>query len=1199
MIGGSGIANAATGMFNAIGAVGNQDVTTVGFQPELVFFLAARIQVDPPGTSADSGLAFGVATGAGNPTDYVWLGGSNDGELAMITNSYSLVGESIAIFNGAAAGPNDRGEVDAWLSNGFSLDWKEVNTNPWRIHFLAIDGGQWAVGDVLSSATTGNYVETGVGFRPVGALFVSHDRVQSTVDTVQPDDQWSMGATTGPSNQRAQCITDEDAALDSDVGTSVQHDDVYCNLNLNSVIEGMISLVSFDADGFTYSVTVGDGSNFVWYLAIAGAGGVNAIATGSFNVPTALGGTVTVSGLLFQPKAMQLWWSGRTETTDTAGTATHQQGIGFGVSTTDRRAVCSQSQDAAATSAPDKGHRADAVACTIDTAGAWDGLLDIQSINADGATFVTDDTFAAAVRVHYLMVGGPAITNAATGQFIESAAIGNQDVTTVGFQPELVFFSSIALATDPPALGIGSRLMFGVATGAGNPTDYVWSGGSQDAVATMQTMSYSLAGESIAVFNANSNSMVGRAEVDAWLSNGFSLDWKEISSTYRYHYLAIDGGQWAVGDVLTQTNTANFAETGVGFRPVGALFVSHNKAQSVADTPQDHEEWSMGATTGASDQRAQCLIDEDAVADADVGTSVQHDDLYCNLDLNTAIEGLMSLVSFDSDGFTLAMDDADPSQAFVWYLAIAGMEASKDSAFKDGASVAVPTVSGTIDSITTTLPAGNNLVIAVIQLDNTAAAIVQIAAGNMDLVRTGTPDVLLSENENALNMPVTGGVIDGQYFYLIGRDAGASANEAYRLVGFASATGLNAEIKFIIINGPTNSVYGESANVAVGTAETTILDVVATGFPAASVALPNIIVSVIQHTSTANNPTISAGNLRLNRLSPAAILASNQFVTKYEDLTKETNGKMSVLIAIDTTAGAGPTYRISAFSALTGGSAEAKMFVFRGFGAKFTDTGSVPVGTTRTVIGSVATDFAAGDDIVFGVFQNEWVADANFPAGGTDTRLVGGAADSSNAFAFFSTPAGSTSGRFTTFFGLPFKKTTTVANPTYEGAMTASVASAQNGELKILAIHIRDRVEYDVQIQIWDKTTDTVRTTIGECLDVTTFGADIQCLISGVAAQTIAANEVVRLRVAHSSGDGTVAIEYDDADATGDSRVTLPIPEFEEAALVVASGFALIVPIASRAAQRRNRLRRTPGSATARARSTRPPERQASRDDRG
>lgn len=99
-------------------------------------------------------------------------------------------------------------------------------------------------------------------------------------------------------------------------------------------------------------------------------------------------------------------------------------------------------------------------------------------------------------------------------------------------------------------------------------------------------------------------------------------------------------------------------------------------------------------------------------------------------------------------------------------------------------------------------------------------------------------------------------------------------------------------------------------------------------------------------------------------------------------------------------------------------------------------------------------------------------------------------------------------------------------------------------------------VEYDVRIEIWNMNTDTVASTVGTCLNVVTRGDDVQCLISGVGVIAISGTQVVRIKIAHSSAAGTVSIDYDDADGTGNSRATIPIPEF---ALVGGLGMVSLV----------------------------------------
>jgi len=397
------------------------------------------------------------------------------------------------------------------------------------------------------------------------------------------------------------------------------------------------------------------------------------VKVGAFNLGTgAFPTTVPVTGVGFQPKAVLFWLSGRTTSTDSASTANHQRGFGAAVSATDRHAVCSQSADNVADASADARQATEEAICALTTTGTLDGLADFSSMDTDGFTLIIDNGFAADLRIHYLALGGSMLTDATTGIFAEPAATGNQDITTVGFQPDaVILFSSMSNAV-VDAFQPDSTMMIGFAAGAGNPSDVVWAGGSNDLSATMRTRSYHRAGESIALFDNLVSVTNGRAEVDLWLPNGFSLNWIERTNSRGIHYLALKGGNYLVGNLLTLTTAGTIAETGFGFSPKAALLLSHNKAQSTTDSVQDHDELSIGAFSSMTDRGAQCVIDEDFLATSDVGTAVEHDEVYCNLDANMAIDGLMGVQSVDSDGFTLVMDDPDPAASFVGYIAFGG-----------------------------------------------------------------------------------------------------------------------------------------------------------------------------------------------------------------------------------------------------------------------------------------------------------------------------------------------------------------------------------------------------------------------------------------------------------------------------------------------------------------------------------------------
>lgn len=380
--------------------------------------------------------------------------------------------------------------------------------------------------------------------------------------------------------------------------------------------------------------------------------------------------TVAVTGVGFQPSFVLFWWNGRTDTTDAVGGADHRRGFGF-MSATERAYATSQSQDGASTMVCDGGQGIDACVAVLSSAGAIDGALDFSAFGADGFTLVVDNAMPDSMRVHYMAIGGTDITNIDIGTFTEPGSVGTQDVTGPGFQPDCVIvIAATNNGADPPTVGSDSALSFGVTAGS-SPTNYVWAGGSNDAAAAAQALSYCRTGECLARLSGGITTVNGRAGITSWLSTGFQLTWSESSSAgARFIYAALKGGKYAVGDLLTQTDTTtDIVESGLGFSPVGALFVSHCKTQSTSDTAQDDDEWSMGAFSDASTERAMGSFDDDAADPSVVATAVEHDNVYVKI-ASDAVESSMQCITVGSDGFTCEMTDAAAAQAFVWYLAV-------------------------------------------------------------------------------------------------------------------------------------------------------------------------------------------------------------------------------------------------------------------------------------------------------------------------------------------------------------------------------------------------------------------------------------------------------------------------------------------------------------------------------------------------
>lgn len=397
------------------------------------------------------------------------------------------------------------------------------------------------------------------------------------------------------------------------------------------------------------------------------------VFTGTFALSTAAAGNTQdvtdagMAGINSSSKAVVIFcWNGRTATGQAE--QDHLFGLGYAVSSTDRGGTTTQSDHSPTTMATDNQTFDNACIKTLTIAGALDGAMDFNSYITNGFRLDIDDAFPSAYLVSFLAIWGDDLTDAASVTVLEPAGTGNQNTTSLSFQPDaaLVFGACGAINTTEG----WSQYVFGAAAGA-TPSNYTVSGVSQDGAGTSLTCSYCRSGEFIGLAQ---DDLVGvRASLTAWLSNGFTLNWAERAQTNRvYRVLCLKGGRWFVGDILSQTGTSNTGETGVGFQPVALLLASHNKAQSTADTTQAQDERSIGFAT-ASAQNYMSVIDKDASANADVGVAHNTTGFYGNQSTATTIviEGVGGLVSLDSDGFTFAMSDADPAQAFIWYLAVA------------------------------------------------------------------------------------------------------------------------------------------------------------------------------------------------------------------------------------------------------------------------------------------------------------------------------------------------------------------------------------------------------------------------------------------------------------------------------------------------------------------------------------------------
>src|SRR3990172_4779416 len=338
--------------------------------------------------------------------------------------------------------------------------------------------------------------------------------------------------------------------------------------------------------------------------------------------------TYARSGYGFAPLCCIVWANGRSEATDTVGSAHFYGSIGFASSTTRRGAVLSQSQDAAASSDASVAHPGTYVSGTI-SGTTIDGQLDISSFDSGGITFIVDDQFPRDTRIFVMAFGGVSITNAEVGSFTIPDVTGNFTVNNVdNFQPDMVFLLNNASVTAATRLRWGFGYAISTTKRGRVCVDIA------NAAATSNTKKNSAATECNAYYNTAGN-IVARQDFVSFNSSpgGMTLNVIEAPSTDGSGiYLMIKGGDWNGGTLQTRNDTNDIAVTGLASQPSGLVFFGHNRSLSlISDTPEDDAMFSFGAASSTSNRAAMAYTDQDNLADTEVATAVEYDEVYIRL----------------------------------------------------------------------------------------------------------------------------------------------------------------------------------------------------------------------------------------------------------------------------------------------------------------------------------------------------------------------------------------------------------------------------------------------------------------------------------------------------------------------------------------------------------------------------------------
>jgi hypothetical protein len=321
----------------------------------------------------------------------------------------------------------------------------------------------------------------------------------------------------------------------------------------------------------------------------------------------------------------------------------------------------------------DRSTRNDAVVSALRVSpGTFSGWLDLQSFDSDGFTLVVDDQLNAGepdFRVCYLALGGDSLTNAFAGNFaLSTTGTGDQAVTGVGFQPDCVIILGQTGQTATP--NDGSHQRVGLGWAVSTTSEITMGFGVANAVAAVDSSSYGRSDELSAVITGGEG-ISNRFDLTSFDADGFTIN--RITTPAQaavVAYLALKGGSYASGELLTKTDTSTAIDiTGLSFKPAAVLFGSVGKAESTAGTPTAHLQFSLGAATSPTSRLAHAWHAEDNLSPSQVNLAVEYDACYIHIANADTVDGLMDLTSMNSDGFSCIMDDADPSANWVGWLA--------------------------------------------------------------------------------------------------------------------------------------------------------------------------------------------------------------------------------------------------------------------------------------------------------------------------------------------------------------------------------------------------------------------------------------------------------------------------------------------------------------------------------------------------
>jgi hypothetical protein len=431
----------------------------------------------------------------------------------------------------------------------------------------------------------------------------------------------------------------------------------------------------------TYHLGVTNG-NRVWTLSTTTgnetAGFAVQVASGSFTLATATGNQA-VGGIGFVPKVVFVFgmFNG-------AGITAGEL---FGVADNKTRqwAMCARSNDGVTPTQNDRAWDSTLFIASTDGNGVYAERAAFGSVTHDGFALGVTSPFGAARRIHYLAIGGDD-AEAYVGKFDLAAATGNQAVTGVPFEPSCVLLSAGMSSTTEGVASDESRFAIGAMTAT---AQWCMSTFGRDNQAASDEQGVGRTDAAIVRINQSlaTTALASYVSLDA---GGFTVNTSTAPGVaVRVGYVALGGAAlYAIGAFNQPTSTGNQAITGVGFEPLGELFVGTGRVAST--TPTAGSRTMVGAAVSSSNRRSYATTAQDAVNPSNSARDASETAaLIAMSDGGTPTRlATADFVSQDADGFTVNWSAADATARQNFYLAISEVPATVPDAPTIGTAAA-------------------------------------------------------------------------------------------------------------------------------------------------------------------------------------------------------------------------------------------------------------------------------------------------------------------------------------------------------------------------------------------------------------------------------------------------------------------------------------------------------------------------------